>query len=466
MMRTKASILVGLLWCLALLSVVVITVLHTARLDLVIVKNYGDRIQAHYLALAGIEKAKALLFQDAKIRSRNGKNHTGELQANPQQFRDVAFGRGHFRVFRRGRTDEGGGIIYGVTDEESRLNVNSAPADQLEKLYGMTPDVAAAIIDWRDDDNVVTPGGAEAEYYSSLQPPSLPRNGPFQTLRELLMVRGVSRELLLGKDTGQNGLLDDEREDGNNSSSDLQDGVIEDAGWSALLTVDSSIKNLNAAGDERVNIQTADERSLTGIKGITAQIARAIIAHRNQNQFKSVADLLDVTAAQNQNASRPGANQASQSARNGQSANSQGATGPRVVDENLLQDIWLTVWTKAGLFDSTRASARTWVFALARHALIDLKRAQQREHGVFETYFAEHAADCLDERHAERIDGDRTVAVLQQLAPEQAQVLVMAYVEGKSHREIARELGLPIGTVKSRVRLGFTRVRTLLEGST
>lgn len=134
--------------------------------------------------------------------------------------------------------------------------------------------------------------------------------------------------------------------------------------------------------------------------------------------------------------------------------------------ENLLQDIWLTVWTKAGLFDSTRASARTWVFALARHALIDLKRAQQREHGVFETYFAEHAADCLDERHAERIDGDRTVAVLQQLAPEQAQVLIMAYVEGKSHREIARELGLPIGTVKSRVRLGFTRVRTLLEGST
>ena len=338
-MRTKASILVGLLWCLALLSVVVITVLHTARTDLVIVKNYGDRIQAHYLALAGIEKAKALLFQDAKIRSRNGKNHTGELQANPQQFRDVAFGRGHFRVFRRGRTDEGGGIIYGVTDEESRLNVNSAPADQLEKLSGMTPDVAAAIIDWRDDDNVVTPGGAEAEYYSSLQPPSLPRNGPLQTIRELLMVRGVSRDLLLGKDTGQNGLLDDAREDGNNSSSDLQDGVIEDAGWSALLTVDSSIKNLNAAGDERVNIQTADERSLTGIKGITAQIARAIIAHRNQNQFKSVADLLDVTAVQNQNASRPGANQASQSARNGQSANSQGASGPRVVDENLLQDI-------------------------------------------------------------------------------------------------------------------------------
>src|ERR1700756_2515691 len=108
-MKRQGSILVGLLWCLALLSVIVIGVLHTARLDLLVVKNYGDRIQAHYLALAGIEKAKAMLFQNAKDRSRSGKNHTGELYNDQQQFRDVPFGRGQFRVFRRGRQDEGGG---------------------------------------------------------------------------------------------------------------------------------------------------------------------------------------------------------------------------------------------------------------------------------------------------------------------------------------------------------------------
>ena len=60
-MRRNGSVLVALLWCLALLAVVVIGVLHTARLDLLVEKNYGDMIQAHYLALAGIEKAKALL---------------------------------------------------------------------------------------------------------------------------------------------------------------------------------------------------------------------------------------------------------------------------------------------------------------------------------------------------------------------------------------------------------------------
>ena len=65
-MRTRASILVGLLWCVALLSLVVVSLLHTARMDLTITKNYGDKIQAHYLALAGIEKAKALLYHDAR----------------------------------------------------------------------------------------------------------------------------------------------------------------------------------------------------------------------------------------------------------------------------------------------------------------------------------------------------------------------------------------------------------------
>src|SRR5580704_2717736 len=107
-MRTKASILVGLLWCVALLSVVVISVLHTARMDLMVVKNYGDRIQAHYIALAGIEKARALLYQDAQDRSRSRKNHTGNYYDNEQEFRDVSFSRGTFSVIHRGRSDENG----------------------------------------------------------------------------------------------------------------------------------------------------------------------------------------------------------------------------------------------------------------------------------------------------------------------------------------------------------------------
>src|SRR5450631_1387729 len=184
-MGKNSSILVGLLWCLALLSVIVIGVLHTARMDLLVVKNYGDRIQAHYLALAGIEKAKALLYRDVQDRSRSQKNHSGNFYNDAQQFREVPFGRGVFNVIRRGRADEGGGIVFGVSDEESRLNVNTASADELAKLKNMTPDVATAIVNWRGGDNTTV--AAEAQYYAGLQPPYQPRNGPFQTVRELLM---------------------------------------------------------------------------------------------------------------------------------------------------------------------------------------------------------------------------------------------------------------------------------------
>jgi len=327
MRNANASILVGLLWCLALLSVVVIGVLHTARLDLLVVKNYGDRIQAHYLALAGVEKAKALLFQNAKDRSRNGKNHTGEIYDDAQQFRDVSFGRGQFRVIRRGRQDEGGGIIYGVSDEESRLNINQASVDQFTNVLGMTPDIAAAIIDWRSDDNSpITPGGAKSDYYSSLQPPYLPRNGPFQTVRELLMVRGVTAELLFGQDADQNGLLSTDGDGGDAMPSDTQGNALEDAGWSALMTVDSTVDDVSAAGQDRVNIQTADEAALTGVSGITSGIAKAIIAYRGQNQFKTVIDLLDVVAP---NQSQSGRTNASSST----------PTGPKVISEDLLRDV-------------------------------------------------------------------------------------------------------------------------------
>jgi len=318
----KGSVLVGLLWCLALLSVVVISVLHTARMDLLVVKNYGDRIQAHYLALAGIEKAEALLYRDAEDRSRSQKNHTGNFYDDPRQFREVPLGRGVFSVFRRGRSDEGGGIIFGVGDEESRLNVNTATADELARLQNMTPDVAAAIVNWRGGDSTTV--AAEAQYYEGLRPPYQPRIGPFQTVRELSMVRGVTPELLLGNDARQNGLLAEAGENGFASAGSVDSA---DLGWAGMLTVDSSVRNVNAAGEDRVNVQSADQTSLTAVRGITPQIARAIVAYRGQHQFQSIADLLDVTPPQNQN--RTGAS--------GQTSADQSGGG--VVDENLFLDI-------------------------------------------------------------------------------------------------------------------------------
>lgn len=329
----RASILIGLLWCVALLSVVVIGVLHTSRIDLMVTKNYGDRIQAHYLALAGIEKAKALLYQNAHDRSRTRRNHTGELYNDDADFRDVALGRGEFRVIRRGRQDEGGGIIYGVGDEEGRLNVNTADSNQLTHVSGIGSDIVAAIMDWRSGGNNVTPGGAKNPYYLSLRPPYRARNGPLLTVRELLMVRGISADLLSGEDTHENEFLETAPDDADAPRADNRASDV-DAGWAGIMTVDSGINNVNAAGEDRVNIQNADQSTLGSVSGITPAIANAIVSYRGQNQFPSIADLLDVTAGQ------PGGFGGGVQGRGGRSGQNPGSGGgPHVIDENLLMEI-------------------------------------------------------------------------------------------------------------------------------
>lgn len=338
-MRQRASILVGLLWCLALLSVIVIGVLHTARMDLLVVKNYGDRIQAHYLALAGIEKARALLYHDAQDRSRSQKNHTGSLYDDAQQFREVSLGRGVFSVLRRGRADEGGGIVFGISDEESRLNLNAATADELGRLQNLTPDVATAIVNWRGGNSATA--AAEAQYYGGLQPPYQPRNGPFQTVRELLMVRGITPQLFFGRDAHQNGMLAPDAEKDSAGSVDNTD-----LGWAGMLTVDSSVQNLNAAGEDRVNIQNVNESALTALKGVTSQIARAIVSYRGQHRFESITDLLDVTPVQNQNQNQRGSGGATVSRQ--PASDQSGTTGTKVVDENLFMDIADDVTTDTG----------------------------------------------------------------------------------------------------------------------
>jgi competence ComEA-like helix-hairpin-helix protein len=312
-LRQRASILVGLLWCLALVAVVVVGVLHSTRLHLMVGKNYCDKIQARYLALAGIEKAKALLYRDAVERRLSDKNHTGNLYDSPMEFREIKLGPGTFSVIRQGRADEGGGIFFGIADEESRLNINQASPQELGKINGLGPDIIAAIADWKDEDNNVSPGGAEAEYYTSLRPPYLPRNGPFLTIRELLMVRGVSPDLLLGTDLMQN------------RNTEAEPVPMNEGLWN-YFTVDGWTENVNAKGDTRINIQTADESTLTSIRGVTREIAQAITTYRGQKKLENIADLLEVTAPRPQGRGR----------RAGAAAN---ASGPLVINQELFLEI-------------------------------------------------------------------------------------------------------------------------------
>jgi DNA uptake protein ComE-like DNA-binding protein len=318
--QTSGSVLIGVLWCVALLAIVVIGALHSARIDLMVGKNHADRIKAHYLALAGVERAKALLYQDMMDRRQSGQNHTGTFYSDSDKFQFVDFGAGKFRVIRPG---DNGGIACAIEDEESRLNINAASAEDLQKLDGLDAGVASSILQWRGAGN----GGQDADYYASLRPPCRPRGGAFETVRELLMVRGVKREALLGTDVKQNGFLDPDSANGATRN--------RNPGWAPLLTVDSVTLNQSASGNNRVNVQSADESTLSGVQGITPTIAKAIVASRSRRQIDSLSDLLDVTSAP---ANSQSGNQG-RSGRRQQQQEEQPSNSPKVISQDLLLQI-------------------------------------------------------------------------------------------------------------------------------
>ncbi len=148
--------------------------------------------------------------------------------------------------------------LFGLVEETAKLNINSASYDRLMNLPAMTDDVASAIVDWRDEDNTPSNGGAENDYYLGLQPqPYYCKNAPFETVEELLMVRGMTRELLYG--TGNTVPL------GTATSSRASGGLSTDPqlarGIYDLLTVYSAEGNRATAAGQKVNINDRGQRS-------------------------------------------------------------------------------------------------------------------------------------------------------------------------------------------------------------
>lgn len=133
--------------------------------------------------------------------------------------------------------------------------------------------------------------------------------------------------------------------------------------------------------------------------------------------------------------------------------------------EELAQDVMVTVWRKAQLFDRKQAAVSTWIFRIARNRRIDAaRRAAKPEIDPDDDPTAPQAEIPADEAlsAAER---DAAVRVaLKELPAEQIALLQLAFYEGLSHREIAERSGLPLGTVKSRIRLAFARLRSHLDG--
>jgi RNA polymerase sigma factor (sigma-70 family) len=138
---------------------------------------------------------------------------------------------------------------------------------------------------------------------------------------------------------------------------------------------------------------------------------------------------------------------------------------PQVAEE-VVQETMVNVWRKAGQFDPAKAAASTWIFTIARNARIDHLRKTNRpaidENDPALVPEPEPAAHDVMSRRQET---HRLMKVVGELPADQREVLQLAFFQEKAHGEVAKELGIPLGTVKSRIRLALKKIRSELGES-
>jgi len=163
-------------------------------------------------------------------------------------------------------------VRFGVENESSRLHLadvlrwdkqqSGNGRKALMKLPGMTEPVADAILDWIDSDSEPRGTGAEDEYYSGLEQPYSPRNALPESIEELLLVKGVTRELLFGADANYNHQVEPHEQNGPQTSAPRASRSTAITPWSSLLTLYSGWRNLNSEGGPRIDLNAMDLNKL------------------------------------------------------------------------------------------------------------------------------------------------------------------------------------------------------------
>jgi DNA uptake protein ComE-like DNA-binding protein len=270
----KGLVLLAVLWLVVVLMVIVAVLGRKARLDSKVCLSRMEGVRCKWAGRAGIEKAIGILNED----NRESDGLIDLWSDNDTDLNDIMLEGCYFSVI--------------VFDEASKLNINTATKEQLMWLPNMVEDIADAIIDWRDSDDTPSGTGVEGGYYENLSFRYMVRNGPFKTIRELLLVKGVTEELFYGEDTNFNGQLDyNERDKDESPPADDGDDVL-DRGWVEYLTCYSYDNNKDATGSTRVNVNSANQNELESALGISRGQARWIVDNRRSRNYQSIGDLI------------------------------------------------------------------------------------------------------------------------------------------------------------------------------
>lgn len=271
--RQRGAILIVAMLVALALTTMILALARSMRVELAASANYASARQAAMVDAAA-ERFVLAVLADATAGTMPDLAET--------EFYAVPVGAGYFWIIRPDLGDSSQ-PAFGLVDEASKLNLNTSDVDTLMRLPNMTTDVAAAIVDWVDGDSNLSPGGAENEAYLALREPYQAKNAPLETLEELLLVRGVTRELLYGRGPASNT---------STLGSAFTDWTVEH-GIHALVTVYSSEPNTASDGQQRVNINDGNRQPLRDLltQSLGAPRAAELLARAGPAPFRDIFDL-------------------------------------------------------------------------------------------------------------------------------------------------------------------------------
>jgi general secretion pathway protein K len=252
--------LVVVLWIFIFLLVVAFDFSTSVRQEATAAHRYSDETQGYYLALAAFERGLYEFLRQGTGRESLDNRQRGDLFDG--SWHEESLGSGILRVRW---IDEGGKININRVDEQTlrRVFTNLGIEEPRRTI------LVNSIADWRDADDLHRPNGAENEYYRSLKPPYTAKNGPFDSIEDLLWLRGMTSELFYGYGNAAGG-----------GERDAQTVGLRD-----IFTIDSPI--------DRVNLRTASAEVIHVSVGIPLDKCRDFVEERKRlSGDKTVADLL------------------------------------------------------------------------------------------------------------------------------------------------------------------------------
>jgi type II secretory pathway component PulK len=194
--RERGSILIVTIWVVLVLAGLTLVFARAMRVEAIAAANHISSLETEEIARGAVTFIRARLNSD---------DDTDIKLEGETPYKAICAGKGYFWLLRANPGDEDA-YYYGIRDESAKVNLNTADFEMLMKLPSMTSELAHSIIDWRDSDSV-TDGGAESEYYLLLDSPYYCKNSRFESVEEVLLVKGASQEILFGEDTNRNGFI-------------------------------------------------------------------------------------------------------------------------------------------------------------------------------------------------------------------------------------------------------------------